>query len=179
MREILFRGKRTNNGEWVEGYYVYRGEEYSTVDTYAHFIVGHDMCGLIWYEVIPESVSEFTGLTDKNGKKIFEGDIVDVKYNVNYVGIAAERKGLFVVVFDNGCFMKKKINGGGLYQFIGSDVCRVVGNAIYNPELLKTGLKPEYRDGDPDYPICPNCRTPLNEMEDCDCGKKIDWSEEE
>lgn len=39
-------------------------------------------------------------------------------------------------------------------------------------------IKPEYHDGDPDCPICPNCRTPLNEMEDCDCGAKIDWSEE-
>ena len=39
--------------------------------------------------------------------------------------------------------------------------------------------KPEYLDGDPDRPICPNCRTPLNEMEDCDCGQKIDWSDTE
>ena len=45
-------------------------------------------------------------------------------------------------------------------------------------EILFRGAKqPEYRDGDPDAPICPNCRTPLNEMEDCDCGQKIDWSD--
>lgn len=52
------------------------------------------------------------------------------------------------------------------------------GNVTDNPELLKPSFKPEYLDGDPDAPICPNCRTPLNEMEDCDCGQKIDWSEE-
>lgn len=54
-----------------------------------------------------------------------------------------------------------------------SDIDDLVKEMLGDTENL---IKPEYRDGDPDCPICPNCRTPLNEMEDCPCGQKIDWS---
>ena len=56
---------------------------------------------------------------------------------------------------------------------------KTIDNALKEMERhTENRIKPEYRDGDPDCPICPNCRMPLNEMEDCPCGQKIDWSEE-
>ena len=130
MSDIEFRGKRTDNGEWVYGNLV-RGCD----EKYAYIVeFGNKETCRNYVNVNPDTVGQYTGLKDRNGTKIFEGDIVDVLYDVNYIGVAAERIGVFEVVFYNGCFMKQK--GGVQYHFIPSDKCTVIGNIYDNPELL-------------------------------------------
>ncbi len=75
QREILFKAKRTDNGEWIEGYlWSKRTIGYTSPVGNTDEIV-----------VDPETVCQYTGLTDKNGKKIFDGDIVDCKTTLYYM----------------------------------------------------------------------------------------------
>ena len=123
MREILFRGKRTDNGEWVEGYAAMSGGTFIICDnglTYGGFEV---------YEVIPETVGQYTGLTDKNGVKIFEGDIVkhyNAVYEISYITKYTRFAGR---------------NSDCIFAGIPLGNTEVIGNIHDNPELLKRGEK--------------------------------------
>lgn len=126
MREILFRGKRVDNGEWVYGDLLHPdiyGNGYSIED----FTKEKSNC----YDVIPESVSEFTGLTDKNGKKIFEGDIVKL-----YL-IDGEEIG--VIKYNDKMCRFMFFTKDGSYSFDDTDDFEIIGNTHDNPELLKGG----------------------------------------
>lgn len=119
MREILFRGKSLVTKEWVFGDLFQHGEQC--------FIMtgGHNI------EVDPESVGEFTGLTDNNGVKIFEGDIVRSR-------ITGEK---FIVIWDKLYSAFAIRNSKVRYGFPKCNVktYQVVGNIHDNPELIEDG----------------------------------------
>ena len=122
----LFRVKRKYNGEWVEGFY------YKDLwSDNAHYIIydGTD------YEVIPETVGQYTGKTDKNGKNIFEGDIVYCKSRLD--------NAIMVVIFECGQFRmvlsenyRSYQTNSGFYDINYFDK-EVIGNIYDTPELLK------------------------------------------
>ena len=91
MREILFRGKRADNGKWITGSetYIKDGDGTWLSDEELNVV-----------KVIPESVGQYTGLTDKNGTKIFEGDAVNILTGNNEIGIVKYDEGGFEVEVD-------------------------------------------------------------------------------
>jgi uncharacterized phage protein (TIGR01671 family) len=125
MREILFRGKRCDNGEWVNGFLL-KECNYATCSWNLAIEYKTDRFGKFAYdvaEVVTETVSQFTGLTDKNGKKIFEGDIL--KWDVaEWGGEHCE-----LVEWDYSLFSMRKND----WQHF----CEVIGNIHDNPELLE------------------------------------------
>lgn len=77
MREILFRGKRVDNGEWVYGNYIEKIDPCKEDPVFWASLI-HDKA-LSCTQVIPETVGQFTGLLDKNGDRIFEGQTLDLE----------------------------------------------------------------------------------------------------
>ena len=131
MREILFKAKRLDNGEWVEGYYFQRPNDPTGEK---HYIV--TVCKCQWYEIDPNTLCQFTGLTDKDGNKIWENDIVDVsgcwwastditrhlvEWNETLTGFSP-----FFVDYNSDCC---------IYYY--SEDSKVIGNKFDNFELLE------------------------------------------
>ncbi len=152
MREILFRAKCKEDGDWIYGDLLHDGIDYDVA---------------IWeqkYKLVTaiqeETVGQFTGLTDKNGKKIFEGDIVRI-FSQDYIGIDEMGK----VEFKDGCFgvsyfpewEREYSFGGWHFHRIGEIgewremgasgkiyyTYEVIGNINDNPELLEGVMKDE------------------------------------
>lgn len=126
-REILFRGKRVDNGEWVEGdllhgYCAEKSTDIASIDI---------SCTV---EVIPETVGQYTGLTDESGKKIFEGDIVTGLFNFGLIINS-------ICEFNDGSFGLKARQCGAEHFHPFTSMCNisydVIGNIHDNPELLE------------------------------------------
>ena len=157
MREILFRGKREDNGEWVEGCYSkgFRNPNTAQLEDLIYMFSGKPGEWEFDYAVvIPETVGQYTGLTDKNGKKIFEGDIIKDRNNaLHIVKIGEYFPDHFFRICCNSLEPVKLCNLYGVYaERITNDehkgdhfvvppknAVEVIGNIHDNPELLKGG----------------------------------------
>jgi uncharacterized phage protein (TIGR01671 family) len=143
MREILFRGKRVDNGEWITGYYIKANHHWHNQGIHEDWIVVDTIQNGGWgnvrgkYAVIPETIGQFTGITDKNGKKIFEGDIV--KYEKYATEIS---NNVYVVKYDTelATFIGEKYSQIHVTSFTtfenDSEFIEVIGNIHDNPELI-------------------------------------------
>lgn len=144
MREIKFRGKRIDNGEWVNGYLANSGHQINpriefwwiAQNRYDYgTIFDERSCDdtFIWHRVDPETVGQYTGLEDKNGVEIYEGDLIKTDY----------ASGIFVVAFDErytcvSLFEAKQLSNN--YITLSNrlqEEYEVIGNIYDNPELLE------------------------------------------
>lgn len=138
MREILFRAKRIDNGEWVEGYLCQNEIDQISIQP------KDESC---WFVIYPETICQFTGLHDKNGNKIWENDIVE--YHFDKTKKAPIRYGTYQSCFDTNeaahCgfyvdWSEKTYFRKDLGYWINMIEANVVGNIFDNPELLKGGI---------------------------------------
>jgi uncharacterized phage protein (TIGR01671 family) len=125
MREILFRGKRIDNGEWVEGdyqyFFTYYTNKYCYISSWSNYL----------HEVKPETVGQYTGLLDKNGKRIFEGDILQRGDFLCDVTWCNEESRFIVAWYMDGVKYENAVCEPILRMH------EVVGNIHDNPELVE------------------------------------------
>lgn len=162
MNEVLFRGKRTDNGEWIEGCYLDRNNIGIFYDD-----TEEEDCQVHIFPVYSNTIGQYTGLTDKNGKKIFEGDIVRTRRFETYqeelkgyhgydsegypIKIPGYKGSMFVtrekMNYDYRAVVKRDRRGGyylsDTTMFIDAICNEVIGNIHDNPELLNKPIRNE------------------------------------
>ena len=125
-REILFRGKRTDNGEWINDSetYIRDGDGIWLSDEDLHVVTIRD-----------DTLGLYTGLTDKNGNKIYEGDIV--KYSTTCEIFTVAWHGSFAEFVISELQKPNKATRGSKNMYLVNRYCEVIGNIYDNPELLE------------------------------------------
>ena len=143
MMEILFRGKRTINGDWVYGDFVRGNERKSLRDSI--FVYDSETQSFNDYEINPSTLGQYTGLTDKNGKRIFEGDILHIAKNADGLGgyyqppldypvNVVVKWDLCAWMWETLCDDKRYISFPDAWCHY---ECEVIGNITDNQELLE------------------------------------------
>lgn len=131
MREILFKAKRKDNGKWVEGYYCKTtiGNDVRPSDLiFVPFKVSrNEEWG--WMKVDFDTICQYTGLTDKNGKRIWENDIAHIR--------SSGLSGYGVIKYENGNLVLVDVKRKRTYSMYGEWKIRKDGNIFDNPELLE------------------------------------------
>lgn len=134
MREILFRGKRVDTGEWVYGYVAIHtiiGDE-----TELKTVIVRKPDKIYQYDswiVDPETIGQYAGLKDKNGKEIYEGDIIEKTY---YSYHQPECSELFEIKYEGLSFHFEHIKGSTFHLPFTEDI-EIIGNIHDNPELVE------------------------------------------
>ena len=139
MREIIFRGK-TYDGMWIEGAYYHANKNYSDPAD-VHYIIPTTESldyeqALEYFPVNPATVGQYTGLKDKNGKRIFEGDIVKAQDNLIFSPFCDGLVGK-VVYIETAFFIEPKDPTKAEYLFNECAVYEVLGNIHDNGELME------------------------------------------
>lgn len=152
MREILFRGKRIDNGEWVEGALIVADDIFAYIcpdmTDVSYGDNGNRMRIGCWYQVDPATVGQYTGLTDKNGQRIFEGGIVktqpfsDRPYSKRakfkqHIGVVEHK--ILPKYVSEWSVKIDDYDGFGCCSWSAFYDCEVIGNIHDNPELLEGG----------------------------------------
>ena len=138
MREILFRGKRVDNGEWAQGYYIRADYHWHKYGIHKDWIALGASANGGWfalhskYAVKSETVGQYIGLKDKDGKKIFEGDVVIYRDRIfdEVVG---------VIEYDDGCFCVHTLrspNSPAIDIVMNESEVEVIGNIHDDKEIL-------------------------------------------
>lgn len=144
MREILFKAKRIDNDEWVEGnlFFLFQTKAHEAFIIPIKFgnafmqLREGDLCFRYWYKVDPETICQFTGLTDKNGNKIWENDICDRKEK--YPEVVKMINGDWTLDYSYVIGRDYGNNYCNLGFYVTERKCvEVIGNIFDNPELLQ------------------------------------------
>lgn len=143
MREHLYRAKRKDNGEWIcgslisltQGDFILTTDHYNTVNIDLHERL---LCNALWehndfVEVLPQTICEYAGLKDKNGRRIFEGDIVKCAMIYESVSGFKSTPETVAVKYIEGCFYP-------LYNCAKKEII-AIGNIYDNAELIKENTK--------------------------------------